>query len=147
VDQVENLDKTGQFRFTPPTHTILSFAQALNEFWMEGGLKGRAQRYEENRKILKDALGRMGFKELVPDSHSGYIITSYLCPNDANFDFKKFYSLLSNLGQCIYPGKVTDADTFRVGNIGHLFAEDMKHLVECIKKVLIRMDVRIPVQY
>ena len=99
MDQVENLDKTGQFRFTPPTHTILSFAQALNEFWMEGGLKGRAQRYEENRKILKDALGRMGFKELVPDSHSGYIITSYLCPNDANFDFKKFYSLLSNLGR------------------------------------------------
>ena len=99
MDQVENLDKTGQFRFTPPTHTILSFAQALNEFWMEGGLKGRAQRYEENRKILKDALGRMGFKELVPDSHSGYIITSYLCHNDANFDFKKFYSLLSNLGR------------------------------------------------
>ena len=57
------------------------------------------------------------------------------------------FSVIYFTGQCIYPGKVTDADTFRVGNIGHLFAEDMKHLVECIKKVLIRMDVRIPVQY
>ena len=72
-----------------------------------------------------------------------------------NFHILNFYVgydsvstvIISFIGQCIYPGKVTDADTFRVGNIGHLFAEDMKHLVECIKKVLIRMDVRIPVQY
>merc|ERR1712141_417756 len=103
--------------------------------------------YEENRKILKDALGRIGFKELVPDSHSGYIITSYLCPNDANFDFKKFYSRLSDLGQCIYPGKVTDADTFRIGNIGHLFAEDCRKLIVCIKKVLQEMSVPVPIQY
>ena len=98
VDQVENLDKTGQFRFTPPTHTILAFDQALKEFLVEGGLEGRARRYKENRQLLKDALGKMGFKELVPDAHAGYIITSYLCPKNANFDFKKFYSLLSNLG-------------------------------------------------
>ena len=98
VDQVENLDKTGQFRFTPPTHTILAFSKALDEFWAEGGLEGRARRYTENRNILKEALGKMGFKELVPDAHAGYIITSYICPNDANFDFKKFYSLLSDQG-------------------------------------------------
>jgi len=147
VDQVENLDKTGQFRFTPPTHTILAFSKALDEFWEEGGLEGRVKRYENNRKILKESLGKMGFKELVPEAHAGYIITSYLCPNDANFDFKKFYSHLSDLGQCIYPGKVTDADTFRIGNIGHLFPKDMDHLVVSIMKVLLQMEVRIPVQY
>ena len=99
VDQVENLDKTGQFRFTPPTHTILAFSKALDEFWAEGGLEGRARRYTENRNILKEALGKMGFKELVPEAHAGYIITSYICPNDANFDFKQFYSLLSDQGR------------------------------------------------
>ena len=97
VDQVENLDKTGQFRFTPPTHTLLAFKKALEEFWDEGGLEGRANRYKNNRLILKKALKSMGFKELVPDQYSGYIITSYLCPK--NFNFKQFYDLLSDKGK------------------------------------------------
>ena len=98
VEQVENLDKTGQFRFTPPTHTILAFNQALEEFWAEGGLQGRAARYQQNRSILKDNLAKMGFKELVADKDAGYIITSYLCPG-GNFDFKMFYNSLSKLGE------------------------------------------------
>ena len=98
VDQCENLDKTKQFRFTPPTHALLAFKQALKEFWLEGGVEGRAKRYKENRAILKSELKSLGFKELVPEDHAGYIITSYLCPNDSNFDFKKFYQMLSDLG-------------------------------------------------
>ena len=98
VDQVKNLDATRQFRFTPPTHTLLAFKQALKEFWEEGGLEGRSKRYQENRNILKTELKKIGFKELVPDEHSGYIITSFLCPNDGKFQFKKFYERLSELG-------------------------------------------------
>lgn len=93
---MENLDKTGQFRFTPPTHTLLAFKKAVEEFWQEGGVEGRASRYMENRRILKQALDSMGFKQLVADEHAGYIITSYLCPK--NFDFKQFYDLLSEAG-------------------------------------------------
>ena len=98
MDQVKNLDATRQFRFTPPTHTLLAFKQALKEFWEEGGLEGRSKRYQENRNILKTELKKIGFKELVPDEHSGYIITSFLCPNDGKFQFKKFYERLSELG-------------------------------------------------
>merc|ERR1711981_725792 len=147
VDQVKNLDATRQFRFTPPTHTLLAFKQALKEFWEEGGLDGRSKRYQENRNILKTELKKIGFKELVPDEHSSYIITSFLCPNDGKFQFKKFYERLSELDQVIYPGKVTDADTFRIGNIGHVFPEDMRHLIVCIKKVLQEMKVPVPIQY
>lgn len=100
VDQVENLDKTGQFRFTPPTHTLLAFKMAVEEFWREGGLQGRSERYKANRQILKEALDSMGFKQLVADEHAGYIITSYLCPK--NFNFKRFYDLLSESGKRIF---------------------------------------------
>ena len=98
VDQVKNLDATRQFRFTPPTHTLLAFKQALKEFWKEGGLEGRAKRYQENRNILKQELKQIGFRELVPDEYSSYIITSFLCPNDGKFEFKQFYEKLSELG-------------------------------------------------
>ena len=100
-DQVENLDKTSQFRFTPPTHTILAFNQALAEFWAEGGVEGRAARYKANKAILKAELTAMGFRQLVPEEHASYIITTYLCPPHPNFDFKQFYSRLSDKGSSI----------------------------------------------
>jgi len=146
-DQVQNLDKTSQFRFTPPTHTILAFKQALDEFWAEGGVAGRAARYQANRAILKTKLNEMGFRQLVPEQHAGYIITSYLCPPHPNFDFKLFYSKLSDKDQVIYPGKVTDAETFRIGNIGHLFPNDLDHLIVCIREVLADMKVPLPITY
>lgn len=146
-DQVENLDKTSQFRFTPPTHTILAFKQALAEFWKEGGVEGRANRYKANRAIMREQLNKLGFKQLVPEEHAGYIITSYICPNHPNFSFKQFYSKLSDKDQVIYPGKVTDAETFRIGNIGHLFPEDLHHLIKCICEVLNDMKVPLPIVY
>ena len=84
-DQNEGLSKNGQFRFTPPTHTIMAFRQALAEFRAEGGLEGRGKRYRENRAILRQAMEEMGFKELVPFEKSGYIITSYFYPKATNF--------------------------------------------------------------
>ena len=86
----------------------------------------------------------MGFKEYLDDSHHGYIITSYYFPSDPNFDFKVFYQSLSDKGQVIYPGKVTKADCFRIGNIGHLFPSDMEHLLVCIKEVCSEMNIKLP---
>jgi len=144
-DQHDNLEKSGQFRFTPPTHTILAFKQALEEFWQEGGVAGRASRYQANRAILKAGLTEMGFRQLVPNEHAGYIITTYLCPPHPNFDFKMFYQKLSDKDQVIYPGKV--GDSFRIGNIGHLFPKDLEHLMTCIKQVLSDMKVPLPIKY
>jgi len=146
-DQAANLEKTGQFRSTPPTHTFLAFKQALLEFWAEGGLEGRTKRYNENREILKSGMAKLGFQEFVAEKYAGYIITSYLTPSDLKSDFDQFHEKLSEKGQVIYPGKVTDADTFRIGNIGHLFPQDMKVLLNCIEKVLQEMNVSIPVKY
>ncbi|XP_014667500.1 PREDICTED: 2-aminoethylphosphonate--pyruvate transaminase-like isoform X2 [Priapulus caudatus] len=145
VEQCEGLDQNGQFRFTPPTHVMLAFKQALIELEQEGGVKGRARRYKENRSVLRDGMTKLGFRELLDDSHRGYIITSYHFPNDPNFDFKTFYTRLGDLDQVIYPGKMTEVDCFRIGNIGHLFPADMRKLLDCIEHVCNEMRLKIPI--
>ena len=87
-----------QFRFTPPTHTILAFRQALKEFYEEGGLNGREKRYKDNRAVLKTGMAEMGFKELVPEEFAGHIITCFFYPNHENFSFEAFYKKLSDIG-------------------------------------------------
>ncbi len=88
----------------------------------------------------------MGFSELLDDSHEGYIITSFHFPKDPNFDFAQFYGKLSEKDQVIYPGKVTKADCFRIGNIGHLFPHDMEHLLSCIQDVCADMGISLPLK-
>lgn len=103
-------------------------------------------RYEENRRVLRDGMKKLGFKEFLDDSHEGYIITSYYNPKHANYDFTEFYQQLSAKDQVIYPGKVSDADCFRIGNIGRLYPKDMEHLLECIEEVLKNMNVQVPLE-
>jgi len=144
-DQDKNMEKTKQFRFTPPTHTIMAFRQALKEFHEEGGLAGREKRYKDNRSVLKKGMAEMGFAELVPEHYAGHIITCFYYPKHPNFSFEKFYQKLSDIDQVIYPGKVTEAPCFRIGNIGHVSTKDMEHLLHCIKIVLKEMQIPLPV--
>ena len=98
-DQEKNMLNTKQFRFTPPTHTILAFRQALKEFSEEGGLTGRQKRYMENRAVLKLGMAEMGFRELVPEEFAGHIITCFYYPQHQHFNFETFYKKLSELGK------------------------------------------------
>ena len=139
--QWEGLEKNGQFRFTPPTHTILAFRQALRELDQEGGVSGRSARYEENYRTLLAGMRSLGFIEYVDPALQGYIITSFRYPEDPNFQFEKFYDLLNEAGFVIYPGKVSDADCFRIGNIGRIDKSDVEALLEAIKGTLAKMEV------
>jgi len=145
VDQAMNMEKTRQFRFTPPTHTILAFLQALVEFNQEGGVAGRAARYGKNCEMLKAGMKKLGFKSLVAEENASYIITCFLYPGHKNFDFKTFYTKLSEKDEIIYPGKVTDAECFRMGNIGDLHEKDMVRVLGSVEAVLNEMEIPIPV--
>ncbi|CAB4033657.1 2-aminoethylphosphonate--pyruvate transaminase [Paramuricea clavata] len=142
--QYKGFRANGQFRFTPPTHVLMAFRKAIEIQNEEGGVTGRSQRYQENRKILKAGMKEMGFKELLKDSDQGYIITSFYYPDHPNFDFEDFYTRLSEKGQVIYPGKVSQAACFRIGNIGQLYPEDMNVLLKCIKEVCSEMNIPLP---
>lgn len=142
--QWQGLEANGQFRFTPPTHTILAFEQALLELEAEGGVKGRAARYRNNYETLVSGMREMGFVEYLSPELQGTIITAFCYPSDSHFKFDEFYTRLNDKEFVIYPGKVSDIDCFRIGNIGHLFEDDVRGLLEAINETCAEMGVAIP---
>ncbi|NDB67568.1 MAG: 2-aminoethylphosphonate--pyruvate transaminase [Methylocystaceae bacterium] len=144
-DQWQNFEKTGQYRFTPPIHVIVSFHQALTEFFQEGGQTGRGARYSENCKVLIDGMREMGFRTLLKDSLQAPIIITFHMPKNENFVFQTFYDGLKDRGYVIYPGKLTVADSFRIGCIGRLYPKDMRSAVAAVREVLAEMKVSLPI--
>lgn len=140
-DQWEVLEKTQQYRFTPPIHCIVAFAKALEEHAAEGGVEGRGARYRNNCRILVEGMRAMGFETLLPDRLQAPIIVTFRMPADPRFQFESFYDRLRERGYVIYPGKLTVADSFRIGCIGRLGEPEMKGAVEAIRSVMAEMGV------
>lgn len=136
-DQWETMEKGhGKWRFTSPTHVVRAFLQALKELKAEGGVAARYDRYCENHRTLVDGMRALGYKTLLPDSQQSPVITSFYYPS-AEFDFKDFYQKLKAKGFVIYPGKISQADTFRIGNIGDVHPDDFVRLIETIKETTV----------
>ena len=134
-DQWDTMEKGhGKWRFTSPTHVVRAFMQALNELKAEGGIEARHARYCENHRVLVEGMRSLGFRTLLPDEEQSPVITSFYYP-EVGFDFKAFYLKLKERGFVIYPGKISQADTFRIGNIGDVFPDDFRRLVEAIKEI------------
>ena len=135
-DQWVAMEGNGQWRFTPPTHAILAFNQALDEFDQEGGVQGRGERYRSNCRILVEGMRAMGFRTLLPDHLQAPIIVTFHMPSEADFDFESFYDSLAQQGYLIYPGKLTVADSFRIGCIGRLGAEQIQGALAAIRSTM-----------
>jgi len=141
-DQWQAMEKNGQWRFTPPTHVIAAFHQALLEHAEEGGVTGRGARYRRNCELLVNGMREMGFRTLLPDALQAPIIVTFHMPSDPAFDFTRFYDALAARGFVIYPGKLTVADSFRIGCIGRLGETEMRAALAAIAEVLGEMGVR-----
>lgn len=137
--QEKGLTLSGQFRFTPPTHTLLAFHQALIELEAEGGPQGRGLRYQGNYQLLVKGMRELGFKDFLEPQLQGYIITAFRYPRGPQFHFETFYQKLNDRGFVIYPGKVGHADCFRIGNIGRIFKEDIQALLMAIQEIVKEM--------
>ena len=140
-DQHVAMEKNGQWRFTPPTHVMAAFLEAMREHEAEGGVAGRGARYSENCRILVDGMRALGFETLLPDELQAPIIITFEMPADPAFDFERFYDELRKRDYVIYPGKLTVAPSFRIGCIGDLHAEQMHGALAAIEKVLGEMGV------
>ncbi|HHQ4472497.1 MULTISPECIES: 2-aminoethylphosphonate--pyruvate transaminase [Aeromonas] len=119
----------GKWRFTSPTHTVLAFAQALRELDEEGGIAARHRRYSENQRTLVDGMAALGFAPLLPEQWQSPIITAFYSPAHPDYRFADFYLRLKAQGFVIYPGKVSQADCFRIGNIGDVTPERVRGLL------------------
>jgi 2-aminoethylphosphonate-pyruvate transaminase len=144
LDQLRGFEKNGQFRYTPPTHALLAFEQALAELEMEGGPAGRAARYQSNHRTLVEAMASIGLTPYLDPAVQSHIITSFPYPAHPAYVWTEFYHRVAEKGFLLYPGKISKADTFRIGNIGRLFPSDMRAVVYAIREALVEMGV--PVQ-
>ncbi len=141
-DQWETMEKDGKWRFTSPTHTVLVFAKAMEELEAEGGIPARSARYYGNNRLLIRKMKDMGIQTYIGEAHQGPIITTFLFPENHKFSFEEMYQYVKDRGYAIYPGKVTDADTFRIGNIGEIYEEDILKLCSIFKEFFENMENR-----
>jgi 2-aminoethylphosphonate-pyruvate transaminase len=140
-DQAEGFAKTGQYRFTPPIHVIVALGKAIEEHAAEGGVAGRGRRYRDNARVLIDGMRAMGFRTLLGERLQAPIIVTFHMPSDPKFVFQRFYDGLKDRGYVIYPGKLTVADSFRMGCIGRLYPKDMRGALDAVRDVLEEMRV------
>ena len=135
-DQWETMNKDGKWRFTSPTHVVLAFAKALKEMEREGGIPARNKRYTDNNRLLIQKMAEMGIRTYIDEKHQGPIITTFYYPENCHFSFAEMYNYIKERGYAIYPGKVTEAETFRIGNIGEIYEEDILKVTDLIREFL-----------
>ncbi|PFH88030.1 2-aminoethylphosphonate--pyruvate transaminase [Bacillus sp. AFS088145] len=134
-DQWKEMDKEGKWRFTSPTHVVAAFSKAIDELIEEGGISARFARYQNNNRLLRMRLKEVGIHAYITEENQSPIITTFLFPSE-QFSFENFYYFIKEKGYVIYPGKLTDADTFRVGNIGEIYEEDIQGLCNIIEEYM-----------
>ncbi len=140
--QWQTMNATGQWRFTPPTHTVAAFLEALRAHEAQGGVAGRGARYARNRDLVVAGMRDLGFETLLADRWLSPIIVTFFCPADPAFSFARFYDLMKARGFIIYPGKLTRVDSFRIGCIGQLDEAVMTRVVDAARTALEEMGVR-----
>lgn len=142
-DQWQGFQKNGQWRFTPPTQVVAGLAEALRLFNAEGRVNARGDRYWKNCHALRTGLVDLGFDLPIADNEQAPIIVTVAEPDHPNFEFDVFYRLLNKSGYVIYPGKLAQVDSFRIGCIGQVFPDDIARLLDVIDAVLTKMDVNL----
>ncbi|TLZ35482.1 MAG: 2-aminoethylphosphonate--pyruvate transaminase [Gammaproteobacteria bacterium] len=135
-DQWVYMQKTTQWRYTPPTHVVAAFDSAIAQYLEEGGLGARGARYAQNCRTLIEGMARLGLKSFLPAAIQAPIIVTFFAPDSPRYVFKDFYNAVKAHGYILYPGKLTTVETFRVGCMGQLGERGIAGAVEAVGKVL-----------
>lgn len=135
-DQYTYMQKTTQWRFTPPTHVVAALRAAVDQFKAEGGQPVRGERYRRNCRTLIDGMGALGFRPFLEPAAQAPVIVTFHAPVDSRYDFKTFYAAVRERGYILYPGKLTQVETFRVGCIGAIDDNEMRNVVTAIAQSL-----------
>src|SRR5450759_2678716 len=142
LDQWQYMQKTGQWRFTPPTHVVAALRAAIDQYQMQGGLEARLARYTENCAALVSGMRALGFKTFLPDTLQAPIIVTFNSHPDPAYEFGEFYRRVRDRGFILYPGKLTAVDTFRIGCIGAIGADTLRQAVRAVADVMRELGVR-----
>jgi 2-aminoethylphosphonate-pyruvate transaminase len=142
-DQWVNMEKTAQWRFTPPTVVVAALHAALEQFVAEGGQPARGARYRRNCEVLIEGMTRLGFKLFLEPRHQAPVIVTFHAPTDPNYHFQKFYDRVREKGFVLYPGKLTQVDTLRVGCIGAIDEHAIRAAVHAVADTVAEQNIRL----
>jgi 2-aminoethylphosphonate-pyruvate transaminase len=142
-DQYVYMQKTTQWRYTPPTHVVAALRAAVDQFKEEGGQPARLARYQANCRTLVEGMRALGFRTYLDDAVQAPIIVTFHAPADPAYQFKAFYEAARDRGYILYPGKLTQVETFRVGCIGAIDANEMRNVVSAVTQVLADLGLRV----
>ena len=140
-DQHVYMEKTGQWRFTPPTHVLMALSEAITQFEEEGGRSARLARYADNCRVLVDGMVALGFRPLLRPEVQAPIIVTFHAPAHPGYEFRRFYDAAKARGFILYPGKLTQVETFRVGCIGAIGSNEMRQAVAAVADALREMGI------
>jgi 2-aminoethylphosphonate-pyruvate transaminase len=143
-DQHQYMEKTGQWRFTPPTHVVVALAEAITQFEEEGGQSARLARYQDNCQTLITGMQSLGLRPFLKPEFQAPIIVTFHAPDHPAYDFKTFYQAAKKRGFMLYPGKLTQVETFRVGCIGAIGRLEMQAAVNAVAETLREMGIPTP---
>ena len=141
-DQWTYMERTTQWRYTPPTHVVVAFNAALDQLVAEGGQPARLARYTKNCQTLASGMGELGFRIFLKPEIQAPIILTFHAPPDPAYEFKRFYECVRDKGFILYPGKLTKVETFRVGCIGAIGPDEMRHAVNAVRDTLAELGIR-----
>jgi 2-aminoethylphosphonate-pyruvate transaminase len=141
-DQYVYMQKTTQWRYTPPTHVVAALRAAVDQFLAEGGQAARGARYRANCDTLTEGMATLGFRPFLRPEVQASIIVTFHAPADPAYEFKRFYAAVRERGYILYPGKLTQVETFRVGCIGAIDANEMRNVVGAVAEVLKDLGIR-----
>ena len=136
------MGKTTQWRFTPPTHVVAALDEAIRQFEEEGGQPARGARYAKNCEQLISGMQALGFQSFLPRALQAPIIVTFHAPADPAYEFKRFYDEVKQRGYILYPGKLTQVETFRIGCMGHFGPEGMNGAVAAIADTVKAMGIK-----
>src|SRR5487761_2602600 len=140
-DQWQYMERTTQWRFTPPTHVVAALSAALESFEAEGGQAARLARYTRNCEVLVRGMEELGFQRFLDPRVQAPIIVTFHAPVDPRYGFREFYDRVRDKGFVLYPGKLTQVETFRVGCIGAIGPDEMRHAVNAVRDTLAEIGI------
>lgn len=141
-DQWAYMEKTTQWRYTPPTHVVVAFNAALEQYVAEGGQPARLARYTANGETLVAGMQALGFRVFLDPAIQAPIIYTFHAPADPAYEFRRFYAEVRDRGFILYPGKLTQIETFRVGCIGAIGPSEMRQAVLAVGDAMRAMGIR-----
>ena len=141
-DQWRGLERNAQWRFTPPTVIVAALHAALQQFVAEGGRAARGARYRRNCEVLIEGMTKLGFRLFLDPKHQAPVIVTFHAPSDPNYDFQRFYDRVREKGFVLYPGKLTQVDTLRVGCIGAIDEHAIRAAVHAIADTVKEQNIR-----